>query len=110
MHIYHPQIPAQTMSTWRQMHGLRSAKTPETKIDDAGFEELEFIAMNVKEFIIRETTYLLATKQEVVGELVRCKDCKYYSRELVHCRELGLMCLDNDYCCRAERRTDAQTS
>ena len=108
MHIHHPQIPAQTMSTWRQMHGLRSAKTPETKIDDAGFEELELTAMNVKEFIIQETTYLLATKQEVVGELVRCKDCKWFN-------DIGCAIRivddtdrpsDEDYCSFAERETD----
>ena len=30
------------------------------------------------EYIVRETGYPLATKQEVVGELVRCKDCKWF--------------------------------
>lgn len=30
------------------------------------------------EFIVLETGYPGAVKQEVVGELVRCKDCKYY--------------------------------
>lgn len=28
-----------------------------------------------REYIIRETTYPDATKQELIGELVRCKDC-----------------------------------
>ena len=28
-----------------------------------------------REYIIRETTYPDATKQEAIGELVRCKDC-----------------------------------
>ena len=30
-----------------------------------------------REYIIRETTYPDATKQELIGELVRCKDCKH---------------------------------
>ena len=30
------------------------------------------------EYIVRETDYPDATGQEVVGELVRCKDCKYW--------------------------------
>ena len=29
------------------------------------------------EYIVRETDCGLATKQEIVRELVRCKDCKY---------------------------------
>lgn len=32
-----------------------------------------------REYIIRETTYPDATKQEAIGELVRCKDCKSFS-------------------------------
>ena len=32
-----------------------------------------------REYIIRETTYPDATKQELIGELVRCKDCKSFS-------------------------------
>lgn len=31
-----------------------------------------------REYIIRETTYPDATKQELIGELVRCKNCKSY--------------------------------
>jgi len=30
-----------------------------------------------REYIIRETTYPDATKRELIGELVRCKDCKH---------------------------------
>ena len=28
------------------------------------------------EYIVSETAYPLATRQEIVGELIRCKDCK----------------------------------
>ena len=31
----------------------------------------------MREYIVRETDCGLATRQEIVGELVRCKDCKY---------------------------------
>ena len=59
------------------------------------------------EYIVKETVYQLATLQEVIGELIRCKDCKYYNA--------GFECLiegygiehDKDHFCGyAERRTD----
>ena len=31
----------------------------------------------MSEYIVRETDCGLATKQEIVGKLVRCKDCKH---------------------------------
>ena len=37
-----------------------------------------------------------------VVEVVRCKDCKYFS-EFQHCGVLGL-CEPNEYCSRGERR------
>ena len=32
----------------------------------------------MSEYIVRETGYPGAVKQEVVGELVRCKDCRHF--------------------------------
>lgn len=32
----------------------------------------------MSEYIVRETGYPGAIKQETVGELVRCKDCRWY--------------------------------
>lgn len=32
---------------------------------------------NITEYIVRETSYPDATKQKVIMELVRCKDCKH---------------------------------
>lgn len=32
----------------------------------------------ISEYIVRETGYPGTLNQEIVGELVRCKDCKYY--------------------------------
>ena len=37
-----------------------------------------------------------------VAEVVRCKDCKYFS-EFQHCGVLGF-CEPNEYCSRGERR------
>lgn len=71
------------------------------------------------EYILRETTYPLATKQEVVGELVRCKDCVHY--EIDRLKKDGTedkrykptVCMlhlrsrrPDWYCADGERRTD----
>lgn len=62
------------------------------------------------EYIVRETTYDDATKQEVVRELVRCKDCKWYSpmspmtEGFLYCDKNGLVFYLDDFCSRAERR------
>lgn len=81
------------------------------------------------EHIVKETNYPLATKQEVVGELIRCKDCKHQVKEwrtdkrlkdkgymVCGCDVVGDACgywallgQDDDYCSYAERRTDEQT-
>ena len=41
-----------------------------------------------REFIVRETGYPGATKQDVVGELVRCIDCKH-RHDGLECRYEG---------------------
>ena len=72
--------------------------------------------MNEKEYIVRETSYQLATKQEVIGELVRCKDCRYYgnpfrlSADADPARWCCLLGLSEafgkeDYCSHGERKT-----
>ena len=81
---------------------------------------------SVKEFIVLEIGYPGATKQEVVEELVRCKDCKYrpidtgthqYGQELEFPNEgkCPCQCDDNWYswmpndewfCASGERRTN----
>lgn len=33
----------------------------------------------MREYIVRETAYPLATKQEIIGELVRCGGCKRWN-------------------------------
>ena len=60
-----------------------------------------------REYIIRETTYPDATKQEAIGELVRCKDCKFYHRMTAETGICKLACrhLGNDgFCSEGERK------
>ena len=54
----------------------------------------------MSEYIVRETDCGLATKQEVVGKLVRCKDCKWKPRNMgckVDVEKLDFP-LDNESC------------
>ena len=63
----------------------------------------------VHEYIVREVWYPVAVKQELVGELVRCKDCKYRDPEDRKC-DCGHGILwqlprdDNWFCADGERR------
>ena len=100
-----PNLPLMKLSAWHKQHGDHEEKI-----------------MSVKEFIIQETTYPLATKQEVVGELIRCKDCihqekffqsdrrrkdgGYYIYGCELAERYSHVCLDKDFCSRAERRSD----
>ena len=56
------------------------------------------------EYIMKETDCGLATKQEVVGELVRCKDCKY--RQGNACDYSAVWVRPNGYCQWGERKDD----
>lgn len=60
---------------------------------------------NITEYIVRETSYPYATKQEVIGELVRCRDCKNRPPE-GYCDFYLDGMHDDDYCSYGERRTD----
>lgn len=59
-----------------------------------------------REYIIRETTYPNATKQEEIGELVRCKDCKhrYYQDGISYCDKHYWGWKDDDFCNYGERK------
>ena len=59
----------------------------------------------MSEYIVNETVYPLATKQEVVGELVRCKDCKYADK-YHHCERMLMWTTAEDYCSRGERQDE----
>jgi len=78
------------------------------------------------EYIVRETVYPLGTRQEVIGELIRCKDCKHQVKEwrddkrlkdkgywVCGCEVISEICgywawlgQDDDFCSEAERRSD----
>ena len=64
----------------------------------------------MSEYIVRETDYGLATKQEIVGELVRCKDCRWQGDDehCPVCNCCGREELPNGewYCADGERKTD----
>lgn len=60
----------------------------------------------MSEYIVKEAAYPLATRQEIVGELIRCKDCKWHKGKY-YCRNTDTYGFDDDdYCSLAERRTD----
>ena len=65
----------------------------------------------MSEYIIKETGYPGAIEQEIVQELVRCRDCKWY--KTMYCkmdRWTDLVTIyvakKDDYCSYGERRKD----
>lgn len=77
----------------------------------------------MSEYIVKETSYPLGTRQEVIGELIRCKDCKNRGDDDCPMRFIEWVEYDDDgyiehddiihdytkddgFCDRAERRTD----
>ena len=84
--------------TETQADALREAldRVPEVVVDK-----------NTTEYIVRETSYPLATKQEVIGELVRCRDCIYWEPATLssgNCgRALEITAYKDDYCSYGER-------
>ena len=64
----------------------------------------------MNEYIIRETGYPGTLTQEIVGELVRCKDCRWHIDEepgMVYCRVvIGGWVHDDWFCKSGERKVD----
>lgn len=62
----------------------------------------------MSEYIVRETGFPGTIKQEIVQELVRCKDCRWHEREqpgMVYCpNTVGNWVEDDWYCKGGERR------
>lgn len=61
------------------------------------------------EYIVSEKVYPLGTRQEVIGELIRCKDCNHWSRESIcdgFCSEDCMRHDEDFYCGYAERKTN----
>lgn len=58
----------------------------------------------MKEYIVREIGFPGVLKQEIVGELIRCKDCMHWDG-LVLCKKNGRTLYGvNDFCSKAERK------
>lgn len=73
----------------------------------------------MSEYIVRETGYPGAIQQEIVGELVRCKDCQWYEIYQLkkdgtddrrykpsYCVNLSYQTRPDWYCADGERRDD----
>lgn len=58
---------------------------------------------SVHEFIVREMGYPGVIKQEVVGELWRCKDCVHYNADVDICYFHNMRTTDDYYCADGER-------
>ena len=68
----------------------------------------------MSEYIVRETGYPGTVKQEVIGELVRCAECKHYRSVAGYIDGYCHMAewyrryqYPDDYCSRGERKDDA---
>lgn len=59
-----------------------------------------------REYIVHETSYPFgATVKEVVGELLRCKDCRHYAGDGKRCA-WDICAFDNFYCYYGERKEE----
>lgn len=59
------------------------------------------------EYIVRETGYPGILNQEIVGELIRCRECKYKDAETSFCEGRGWpmqLVPDDGFCDKGERR------
>lgn len=67
------------------------------------------MSQTMNEYIVRETGSPGAVKQEIVGELVRCKDCRHYWKNGGD-NSKGAVCLasprDDAFCSEGERKDD----
>lgn len=53
-----------------------------------------------REYIVRETWYAYSDKQDVVGELVRCKDCKFFEYDHWEETKFGKIIVAHEVCTR----------
>ena len=70
----------------------------------------------MKEYIVetngftKNGRFIVADRVKIIkkGELIRCKDCKYWSWDAAGCKKHnGIICADaDDYCSRAERKEE----
>lgn len=70
------------------------------------------VVVNENEYIVREISYPDATIQKVIGELVRCRDCKHsqaWYRDKLRCfmwSGVGIDVFEDGYCSYGERKED----
>lgn len=57
----------------------------------------------MSEYIVRETGYPGTLKKEIVGEVIRCRECRWWDREEEYCIDF-FVTDPNGYCSWAERR------
>ena len=71
----------------------------------------------MSEYIVRETGYPGAVKQEIVGELVRCQDCIWWDTQYpygtlvpdaYHCKTNDRFYGGNHFCAYGERKNDEE--
>ena len=63
----------------------------------------------MSEYIVKESGYPGELKQEIVGELVRCKDCVYYRdfEGIMCCSKTYSVVTDQtDYCSKGVRKDE----
>ena len=41
-----------------------------------------------------------------VGELVRCKDCNHYDKDMIYCNKFGMQDINDDWFCADGRHRD----
>ena len=59
----------------------------------------------MKEYIVKADHLIDGYGMQAVGELIRCKDCKHYSKEDEICLDMfGGSCNEDGYCAWAERK------
>ena len=66
----------------------------------------------MREYIVRETGYHATLKREIVGGLVRCKDCKYHCvfENHFYCKWHPFVDVNQDwYCADGERKDKEET-
>ena len=64
------------------------------------------------DFIVREVHFKISdqadmTENRIVGELIRCKDCKHYDTHDHRCKQWNHGVVVADYCSRAEKKGEA---
>lgn len=58
------------------------------------------------EYIVKETGYPGTLKQEIVGELVRCKDCRHFDDQELCLKNGFFVGLDLTFFCKSGERKD----